>query len=81
MFEPAVIGLYPVIGIPFHVVPRRRDQLVEHPRIDGAASVTTSDGVTFSVVNAQRKNRRAASPSRRFDTSTSMICPCWSTAR
>ena len=30
-----MIGLDAVVGIPFHVVPRRRDQLVEHPRIDG----------------------------------------------
>jgi hypothetical protein len=42
--------------------------------------VTTSPGVTFSVDSARRKNRRA-SASRRAETSTSMICPYWSTAR
>jgi hypothetical protein len=31
---------------------------------------TTSDGLTFNVLNARRKKTRAASPSRRFETST-----------
>jgi hypothetical protein len=37
--------------------------------------VTTSPGVTFNVDSARRKNRRAASASRRVETSTSMTCP------
>jgi hypothetical protein len=43
--------------------------------------VITSLGVTFNVDSARRKNLRAVSASRRAETSTSMICPCWSTAR
>jgi hypothetical protein len=46
-----------------------------------AASVTISLGVTFNVDSARWKNRRAAPASRRADTSTSMTCPYWSTAR
>jgi hypothetical protein len=42
--------------------------------------VTTSDGVTVNVASARVQNSRAACASRRFDTRTSMTCPCWSTA-
>jgi hypothetical protein len=38
----------------------------------GARSVTTSTGVTFVVPVARSKNRRAALPSRRGQTTTSM---------
>jgi hypothetical protein len=43
--------------------------------------VTTSLGRTFNIVKARWKNRRAAFASRRAETSTSMTCPNWSTAR
>jgi hypothetical protein len=34
-----------------------------------------------SANSARRENRRAAAASRRTETSTSMTCPCWPTAR
>jgi hypothetical protein len=43
--------------------------------------VTTSLGVTFNADSARRKNRQAASASRRVETGTSMTCSCWSTAQ
>jgi hypothetical protein len=43
--------------------------------------VSGDDDFTFNTDSARRKNRRAASASRRADTSTSMTCPYWSTAR
>ena len=36
--------------------------------------MTTSVGLTFSVDNARRRNRRAAAASRRAETSTSRTC-------
>jgi hypothetical protein len=42
---------------------------------------TTSTGITFNLVRARWKNRRAVAASRRVETSTSMTCPCWLTAR
>jgi hypothetical protein len=41
------------VGVRFDMVPRRRDQLVKHGRVRApvAASVTTSVGVTFNVVD------------------------------
>ena len=79
--ELTVIGFYGVVGVLLDVVPRRGDQFVEHAGIDGAASVTTSSGVTLSVRSARVKNRRAAAASRWTVSSTSMTWPCWSTAR
>jgi len=76
VFEAAVVSLDPVIPILLDVVPGGRNKLVEHPGYVGAASVTTSVGITFNASSARLKNRRAASPSRRVDTSTSMPCPC-----
>ena len=35
MFELAVIGLDRIVGVPFDVMPRRRDQFLEHGRVDG----------------------------------------------
>jgi hypothetical protein len=55
----------------------RHDELVCLP----SSSVTTSLDVTFNTDSALPKNRRAASASRRAETSTSMTCPYWSTAR
>jgi len=46
----------------------------------GARSVTTSAGAPCAR-SAVVKNRRAARMSRRAETYTSMIWPCWSTAR
>jgi hypothetical protein len=43
--------------------------------------VTTSEGTTFNADSARWKNRRAASASRWAETSTSITCPYWSTAR
>jgi hypothetical protein len=34
VFEPAVVGLDVVVGIPFHVLPRRQNQFIERPRTD-----------------------------------------------
>ena len=59
----------------------RGHQLIEHAGVDGAASVTTSLGITLSIRSARVKNRRAARGVRRAESSTSMTCPCWSTAR
>jgi hypothetical protein len=39
--------------------------------------VTASVGVTFNAASSRRKNRQATSPSRRFETSVSMSCPCY----
>ncbi len=80
-FELAVIGLDRIVGVLLNVVPRGRQQLVEHTRVDGAAAVTTSLGGIFRVCSARVKNRRAAAASRWVDTSTSITWPCWSTAR
>jgi hypothetical protein len=44
-------------------------------------SVATSTGTTFVVASARAKKHRAAPPSRRLDTYTSMTCPNWSIAR
>ena len=35
MFEPAVVGFYPIVGIPLDMVPGRWDQLVKDLRVDG----------------------------------------------
>jgi hypothetical protein len=43
--------------------------------------VTTSLGLTFNMVNARWKNRRAVAASRFAETSTSMTWPSWSMAR
>ncbi|WP_425413164.1 hypothetical protein [Micromonospora matsumotoense] len=42
VLELAVISLDRTVRVPLDVVPRRRDQAVQHPDVDGAASVTTS---------------------------------------
>jgi hypothetical protein len=34
MFEPSVVGLNRVVDVPLDVVPRRRDQFVEHDWVD-----------------------------------------------
>jgi hypothetical protein len=34
VFEPAVVGLDPVVGVLLDVMPRRRHHLVEDPRVD-----------------------------------------------
>ena len=34
VFELAVIGLDRIVRVPLDVMPRRRDQLVEHGRVD-----------------------------------------------
>jgi len=34
VFQPAVVGFDRIVGEPFDVMPGRRDQLVEHPRVD-----------------------------------------------
>jgi hypothetical protein len=76
VLEETVIGFYRVVRVPLDVVPRRRQQLIQYAGIDRAASVTTSQGITFSVRSARVKNQRAAWASRRADTSTSMTYPC-----
>jgi hypothetical protein len=81
VFELAVIGFDRIVGMLFNVMPRRRDQLLEHGRVDRGASVTTSLGVTLNLVSAPWKNRRAVAASRFAETSTSMTCPFWSIAR
>jgi hypothetical protein len=40
-----------------------------------------TEGLLNSMESARCKKRRAASPSRRADTITSMTWLCWSTAR
>jgi hypothetical protein len=35
-FQPAVVGFYRVVGVPLGDVQRRRDQLVQDPRISGS---------------------------------------------
>jgi len=49
--------------------------------LEDGATLTTTVGLTFNVAMARWNNRRAASASRRAQTSTSMTCPCWSIAR
>jgi hypothetical protein len=46
-----------------------------------AWSVTTSTGVTLVALMACWKHRRAATASRRGETTTPMTCPNWSMAR
>lgn len=62
------------------VVHRYGYQLIQNPRISGAWSVRGlgRDGVPRS---ARRKNRRAATRSRRSGGSTSITCPCWAGAQ
>ena len=82
MFESTVISLDRIIAVLLDVMPGGRDELVEHaPGETAAASVTTTLGTTFSIRSARRKKLRGASTSRRAETSTSMTCPYWSTAR
>jgi hypothetical protein len=35
-YEPAVIGFYRIIGVLLNVLPRRRDQLMQHAGVDRA---------------------------------------------
>jgi hypothetical protein len=67
VLELAVVSLDRVVGVPLDMVPGRRDEAVEYRRVDRAASVTTSTGVTFSIRSVRWKNRRAAAASRRAD--------------
>jgi hypothetical protein len=72
VLQSTVIGLDRIIGILLDVVLRLRDQFFQDAGVDRG-------GVGDHL--AGRKNLRAASLSRRADTSTSMTCPYWSTAR
>jgi hypothetical protein len=73
--ESAVVGLDPVVGVPVAAMPGGRQQLLQHQRVVGARSVTTSLGVTLVVSMARLKHRRAALACRRGQTDTSRTCP------
>jgi hypothetical protein len=64
------------------VYPRVVDEVAPapHARVTGARSVVTSTG-NGPHSGARLKNARAAVPSRRAQTRTSMTWPCWSVAR
>jgi hypothetical protein len=57
MFEPTVIGFYPVVGVAFRVVPGCRDQLVEHSRV-GRCGV----GNDLDRYDLQHRQRTAEEP-------------------
>ena len=52
--ELTVIGFYRIVGVLLDVVPRGRDQLVEHAWVDGGGVGDHSVGVTFNVLSARR---------------------------
>jgi hypothetical protein len=52
-----MIGLHRVIGVPLDVVPRRRDQLVEHRRVDRCAV-----GDHLGRYDLQRRQRTLEEP-------------------
>jgi hypothetical protein len=74
-FEPTMISLDGVVGIPLNHVPRPGRELVDHPRVDGCPVGLISTGTGPSVI-ARVKNAFAASALRRVDSSTSMTWLC-----
>jgi hypothetical protein len=54
--EAAVVGLDTVVGIPIGAMPGRRHQLLDHQRVVGARSVTTSTGCALVEPMARSKN-------------------------
>jgi hypothetical protein len=81
MFKPAAVGFDPVVGVLLDVMPAARSSSSRTRGYTGAASVITSDGLTFNVASARPKNRRPAWTCLRFDARMSMTCPYWSNAR
>jgi hypothetical protein len=69
--EPPMISFHDVVRVLLEHMPRRRDKLVEHPRVDRCRSVVTSAG-DAPWATARAKNARAADASRRSQTSTSI---------
>ncbi|WP_243710129.1 hypothetical protein [Micromonospora sp. KC213] len=60
VLELAVVGLDRIVGMPFDVVPRRRDQVLEHPRIERVRV-----GDNFAGRDLQRGQRSVEEPSGR----------------
>jgi hypothetical protein len=58
-----------------HVMPRRRDQLLDDGGVDRGGVRDDLGRRDLQLVNARRKNRRAVAASRLPETSTSMTCP------
>jgi hypothetical protein len=79
VFEPAMVGLDPIVRVPFDMVPSCRGQFVDDLRIDRPPRRPARWVALFKVVNAAEEPASGVRVSP-GETRTSMSCPCWSTA-
>ena len=75
-----MVGLDGVVRVLLQDVPCGWGEFVDDARVDRCPVGGDLTGAS-PCVKVRVKNARAAEPSRRSETRTSMTWPCWSTAR